>query len=117
MQVREIHKSAGFELRNFTSNSKEVVVALEGNLGRNVNLCADLADVQFCTEKILGVYWHPGDDAFKFELKFHRVKPDIISGERCPTKRELLSVVMSVYDPLGLLSHFMVTAKLLLRSV
>uniref|UniRef100_A0A1I8NKI2 Uncharacterized protein n=1 Tax=Musca domestica TaxID=7370 RepID=A0A1I8NKI2_MUSDO len=117
MQVREIHKSAGFELRNFTSNSKEVVVALEGNLGRNVNFCDDLADVQFCTEKILGVYWHPGDDAFKFELKFHRVKPDIISGERCPTKRELLSVVMSVYDPLGLLSHFMVTAKLLLREV
>ncbi|XP_073843555.1 uncharacterized protein [Musca autumnalis] len=117
MQVREIHKSAGFELRNFTSNSKEVVVALEGNLGRKVNFCDDLADVQFSTEKILGMYWHPGDDAFKFELKFHRVKPDIISGERCPTKRELLSVVMSVYDPLGLLSHFMVTAKLLLREV
>ncbi|XP_073831631.1 uncharacterized protein [Musca autumnalis] len=49
MQVREIHKSAGFELRNFTSNSKEVVVALESNLGRNVNFCDDLADVQFST--------------------------------------------------------------------
>ncbi|XP_073820609.1 uncharacterized protein [Musca autumnalis] len=117
MQVREIHKSAGFELRNFTSNSKEVVVALEGNLGRNFNFCDDLADVQFSIEKILGMYWNPGDDAFKFELKFHRVRPDIISGERYPTKRELLSVVMSVYDPLGLLSHFMVTAKLLLREV
>ncbi|XP_073838192.1 uncharacterized protein [Musca autumnalis] len=117
MQVRKIHKSAGFELRNFTSNSKEVVVALEGNLGRNFNFCDDLADVQFSTEKILGMYWNPGDDAFKFELKFHRVRPEIISGERCPTKRELLSVVMSVYDPLGLLSHFMVTAKLLLREV
>lgn len=80
-------------------------------------MCDGSAEVQFSSEKILGMYWHPGDDTFKFELKFHRVNPHIISGERYPTKRELLFVVMSVYDPLGPLSHFVVTAKLLVREV
>lgn len=57
------------------------------------------------------------DWVFFNELRFHRVKSGIIEGERYPTKRELLSVVMSVFNPLGFLSNFMITAKLLLREV
>lgn len=115
-QVREIHASAGYELRRFTSNSSEVVVALEGNMDKLVNFSADANDLQ-STEKILGMYWHPGDDAFKYELKFHRVKDEVIKGIRCPTKRELLSVVMSIFDPMGFLCNYMISAKLLMREV
>ena len=69
------------------------------------------------TEKILGMYWHPGDDAFKYELKFHRVERDIIEGTRHPTKREMLKVIMSIFDPMGFLCHYMISAKLLMREV
>ena len=37
VQILEIHKAAGFEMRNFTSNSSEVIVALEGSLNYQVS--------------------------------------------------------------------------------
>ena len=114
-QIRDIHKSAGFELRNFSSNSAEVIVALKGTLEKPVNFSSDVNELQ--SEKVLGMYWQPKDDTFRFNLKFHNVQADVIEGIRSPTKRELLSVVMSIFDPLGFLSHFMITAKLLMREV
>ncbi|XP_037821294.1 uncharacterized protein LOC119610232 isoform X1 [Lucilia sericata] len=117
IQVGEIHKAAGFEMRNFTSNSSEVVVALEGSLNHQVSFSGGLNKMDGSTEKVLGMFWDPKDDAFKFVLKFHRVNSDVISGTRCPTKRELLCVVMSIFDPIGFLCHFMITAKLLMREL
>lgn len=114
-QVRDIHKAAGFELRNFSSNSPEVVLALKGVLDMPVNFSNEMAELQ--SEKVLGMYWQPTDDTFRFNIKFHNVKPDIIEGHIIPTKREILSVVMSVFDPLGFLSNFMITAKLLMREI
>ncbi|XP_065368851.1 uncharacterized protein LOC135961283 [Calliphora vicina] len=117
IQVREIHKAAGFEMRKFTSNSSEVVVALEGCSDHQVSFSGGLNELEGSTEKVLGMFWDPKDDTFKFVLKFHRVNSDVILGKRCPTKRELLCVVMSIFDPLGFLCHFMITAKLLMREV
>ncbi|XP_037825055.1 uncharacterized protein LOC119613182 [Lucilia sericata] len=114
-QVRNIHKAAGFELRNFSSNSSEVIVALKGNVEKPVNFSSDFNELK--TEKVLGMYWQPKDDTFRFNLKFHNVNAGVMEGVRSPTKRELLSVVMSVFDPLGFLSHYMITAKLLMREV
>lgn len=47
----------------------------------------------------------------------NRVDKDIVNGQKCPTKRELLSLVMSVYDPLGMLSDLMLQGKLLVQEV
>ncbi|XP_036328016.1 uncharacterized protein LOC118740546 [Rhagoletis pomonella] len=106
-EVRAIHLDAGFELRNFTSNSPEVLAALGGAASTKPISSKD----GLVTEKVLGLYWQPSTDKFKFNLQFNKVDP-----ER-PTKRELLSVVMSVFDPLGFLSHFVIGAKLLMREV
>ncbi|XP_065356291.1 uncharacterized protein LOC135950688 [Calliphora vicina] len=91
-QVRDIHKAAGFELRNFSSNSSKVIVALKGTVKSPVNFSSDVNQLQ--SEKILGMYWQPKDDTFRFNLKFHNVNADVIEGMKCPTKRELLSVVI-----------------------
>lgn len=66
-QVREIHKAAGFELRQFTSSSMEVVVALEGNMDNHVSFCKSASEEKSSTEKILGMYWQPGEDAFRYD--------------------------------------------------
>jgi len=60
------------------------------------------------------MYWHPPTDDFKFS-GIHRVPGSVMTGERAPTKREFLSLVLSTLDPIGFLSSFMVTAKLLMR--
>ncbi|XP_041675272.1 uncharacterized protein LOC121530366 [Drosophila eugracilis] len=110
-RVRKIHAEAGFDLCRFSSSSESVVKALNP-LGSNKNVEWNEAE-----EKILGMYWHPATDDFKFSVKYHRVPSSVMTGERAPTKREFLSLVMSTFDPIGFLSCFMVTAKLLMREI
>ena len=49
-QVRDFHKSAGFELRNFSSNSSEVIAVLKGTVDKPVNFCSKVNELQ--TERI-----------------------------------------------------------------
>ncbi|XP_054091903.1 uncharacterized protein LOC105220591 [Zeugodacus cucurbitae] len=112
-QVRAIHMNAGFELRNFTSNSQKVVAALDGtDVTRSIG-----KKESFVGERVLGLFWQSSSDCFGFKLKFHNVDEAVINGERRPTKRELLSIVMSIFDPLGFLSNFVIGAKLLMREL
>ncbi|XP_044571293.1 uncharacterized protein LOC123257217 [Drosophila ananassae] len=110
-RVREIHADAGFDLCRFTSSSVSVVRAL--------NPLESIASVRWteAEEKVLGMYWQPATDDFKFGIKYHRVPRIVMTGERVPTKREFLSLVMSTFDPIGFLSYYMVTAKLLMREI
>ena len=117
-QVRHIHQAAGFDIRNFMSNSTEVrraVTAENSNLevtNKNLNL-----DSEHSTEKVLGMWWCTSSDCFKFKLAFHQIHGDVLIGRRKPTKREVLRILMSIFDPLGLLSHFLVYVKVLLQDI
>ncbi|XP_049307343.1 uncharacterized protein LOC125777139 [Bactrocera dorsalis] len=111
-EVRRIHKNAGFELRNFSSNSLEAKIALNGYEPEQLTNSL----VTLAVERVLGMYWQPSSDVFSYTLKFNNVDAEVISGHKRPSKRELLSIVMSVFDPLGFLSKFMVNAKLLVRE-
>ncbi|XP_043660207.1 uncharacterized protein LOC122624614 [Drosophila teissieri] len=110
-RVRDIHAEAGFNLCRFTSSSASVVRAL--------NPLESIASVRWteAEEKVLGMYWQPATDDFKFGVKYHRVPRSVMTGERVPTKREFLSLVMSTFDPIGFLSCYMVTAKVLMREI
>ena len=58
-------------------------------------------------EQALGVTWNLESDAFAVKTLVQR-KPS--------TKRGLLSVVSSTYDPLGIISPFTIKAKLLFQD-
>jgi len=65
-QVREVHSRGGFEIRNWASNSSTVLLYLknDGNSKKQ-------EPVQFgATEKVLGMYWDPHKDVFKFATSF-----------------------------------------------
>ncbi|XP_044779757.1 uncharacterized protein LOC123327412 [Drosophila simulans] len=109
-RVKEIHKDAGFELCQFSSSSPTVETAL--GPGRVKSFGWGEAE-----EKILGMRWQIATDDFRFNVEYHRVPSSVLSGDRVPTKREYLSLVMSTFDPLGFLCCLMVTAKLLLREI
>lgn len=112
-EVRKIHASGGFHIRGWASNKSSVTLALEGKDETSLkNL-----DMSTNTEKVLGMWWDTGSDTFTFSLKFNKGNKELLSGELVPTKREVLKVVMSVFDPLGLLSHLLVYAKILLQEI
>lgn len=61
--------------------------------------------------------WRTDEDTFGFKTSFYKVHPDVLSGIRTPTKREILSVAMSIYDPFGLLADFLLPTKVILQDL
>lgn len=68
------------------------------------------------TDKVLGLFWDSDNDTFVFRCAFHRVPHELMAGQRRPTKREMLCICMSVFDPFGMLANFMIGAKLLIQE-
>ncbi|KAL7743863.1 hypothetical protein ACLKA6_000267 [Drosophila palustris] len=114
-EVKEVHKLANFDLRGFVSNSMDIEERLNNATGQlpkaTVNIDREKVD------KILGMHWESQSDEFVFKLQLNRVDKDIINATKCPTKRQLLSLVMSVYDPFGMLADLMVHGKVLIQDV
>ncbi|XP_067633216.1 uncharacterized protein [Eurosta solidaginis] len=89
----KINATAGFKLRNFICNNKEVQYKLNGeNLDSNSELVK--MDRNTKTEKVLGIYWNTTNDALEFQFQFHKIARDVLNGTRTPTKRELLGISM-----------------------
>lgn len=108
-----IHKAAHFELRKFVSNSKDLLDAIKTN-DSQIN---ESSSQKFCTEKILGLYWDFDLDVFKFKIKFERFPIDILLDKTVPTKRQILQIVMSIFDPFGFLNNFTVLGRLLIQDL
>ncbi|XP_075152088.1 uncharacterized protein LOC142226096 [Haematobia irritans] len=117
-EVVRIQNEAGFELRGFVSNSREYLNAVDGgpNEATGLNL-SSLCSNEQVTEKILGMFWFPKDDAFGFVLKFTRVPASVLNGDRIPTKSEVLSLTMSIFDPFGALANVVIGSKILLQEM
>lgn len=66
--------------------------------------------------RVLGVSWNPDSDSFFFSNKFPKLKNDMKNNTE-PTKRQILKVVMSLFDPLGLLAPLIIRAKILMQNI
>lgn len=108
-QLSEMLEKGGFRLRKWASNCP---MALEGvsedNLairkGDGINLDPDPA------VKTLGLTWMPKTD----QLKFHFNIPEVQKGQQM-TKRQVLSIIVTLFDPLGLLGATITTAKIVMQ--
>ncbi|XP_038117199.1 uncharacterized protein LOC119769295 [Culex quinquefasciatus] len=111
--VRDIHGQGGFEIRGWRSNSKAVLAALNSQECEDKNLSEAS---QFSTEKVLGMWWDSSTDTFTFRLP---TKPDkdLLNGLRVPTKKEVVRVLMSIFDPLGLLANVLMFLKVLIQEI
>ena len=63
------------------------------------------------SQKILGVEWNKQDDSFEFKGRF-------LSEVKLPlTKRSLLSILGSFFDPLGLISPYILKGKIIFQNL
>ncbi|XP_055590346.1 uncharacterized protein LOC129742471 [Uranotaenia lowii] len=112
-EVRFIHAQAGFEMRNWLSNSRAVVTALN-ECGENEK-SLNIGD-QTSTEKVLGMWWCTSTDCFTYKLS-PKHEEDLLAGKRVPTKREVLRTLMAIFDPLGFLSNLLIVLKVILQEI
>lgn len=105
-EVLIIHSKCSFEMRAWISNDINALSCVPKDLWA----CPD-ADVQIPNQDIgaLGVKWNPLSDMLGF-----RVGDSNIDGTI--TKRKVLSRLMSVYDPLGLLGPIVVKGRILFQQ-
>lgn len=115
--VIRIHSSGGFNMRNFMSNSIELLRHLPADKLTDAGhkMLSDVTDEKL--ERVLGVMWDPDSDEFKFKLNLYKIENDIKTGMKTPTKREVLKVVMSVFDPLGFLLFNTIKIRILLQDI
>ncbi|XP_041984084.1 uncharacterized protein LOC121736766 [Aricia agestis] len=104
-QIIDIFNTAGMNIRKWSSNNMELTQ----------NLSPEQLDISLdfkCAEsrKTLGLRWSPRTDSFTFQNKF----VDLNSEDHL-TKRQLLSNISKIFDPLGWLSPLTVRAKILFQ--
>ncbi|XP_062538908.1 uncharacterized protein LOC134207201 [Armigeres subalbatus] len=114
-EVRLVHRKAGFEIRNWVSNSPEVLRSLgEKKPAAPVHFGCDK---QTLKERVLGVIWDPRMDEFSFSTKSREDMMPYLYEEKRPTKRLIASCVMGFFDPLGLLSSFTIHSKIIIQHL
>ena len=115
LQVVKIHKAGGFTIRSWVSNSSEVLASVPPELRSDSALTIDSGETATPTEKTLGLKWMPREDIFSFKLSARLVTQEAEVTQ--PTKRHVLRMCMSVFDPLGYLAFHTVSAKVLLQRI
>ena len=100
--------TANLKLHKVVSNSFEVMEAFPAeDRGKGVR-DLDLRHDSLPAQRSLGVYWNLEEDTFTFK---------VCLPEKPFTRRGVLSVVNSIYDPLGLPVPVLLEGKLLLQQL
>ena len=113
--VIKVHSLGGFQIRHWESNSMEVLKQVPSDLRASGTVRLG-ATVQQPTERTLGLHWNPESDVLCFHLSQStawRLEGDLTGA----SKREALSIMMSLFDPLGFLLPFAIRARTLLQTI
>ncbi|XP_055605853.1 uncharacterized protein LOC129754023 [Uranotaenia lowii] len=108
-ELDAIMKSGGFLLRKWASNCPEVLDGIsEENLA--IKESEEILLDPDPTVTTLGLVWRPKSDILKLKFQIPRLE----LTEQL-TKRKILSVIASLFDPLGLVGAAITTAKIFLQ--
>ncbi|MEE4247202.1 MAG: hypothetical protein V2I33_17455, partial [Kangiellaceae bacterium] len=102
VHARRIMAEAGMSLSKWTTSDSQLAQFMHEQ-GADV--------IGAPQSKVLGVKWLPREDAFSFE-GFSLKSDDLVV-----TKRILLSCIARVFDPVGFIAPFIVSAKLLFQDL
>ncbi len=105
-ELKLLLAKGGFNLTKWISNNPEVVNAIpESDRSKSLR---DLALNMPACERALGVYWDVQNDNFTFKISL---------SDKPPTKRGILSTLSSIFDPLGIVSPFILKARKLVQEL
>ena len=116
--AKKIFEEANMNLRKWKSNSLAVTKIIEESNSNNSETTSSYAQMMLNPDgksnvKVLGIPWHLENDELEFSLEnlVEMVESDDLS------KRQLLKLTASLYDPLGMISPVILTLKALFQKV
>ncbi|XP_024887379.1 uncharacterized protein LOC112464560 [Temnothorax curvispinosus] len=104
-QLESLLREGGFETHKWRSN-REGVVPEPLAVDRVEE--SSVLEIDASAVKTLGLGWHPKSDMFQFSIE------PITSSVK--TKREVLSMISKLFDPLGLIGPILTRAKLIMQG-
>nr|CAH7721432.1 unnamed protein product [Callosobruchus chinensis] len=106
--ITQIFLQRGFELRKWKSNDKNVLSDID--IEHTSNIVEFSANKDHET-KTLGLFWKCDQDILTYKINVNNSH----SGQM--TKRIILSKISTIFDPLGLVSPCIITAKVQLQKL
>ncbi|XP_063616322.1 uncharacterized protein LOC134789659 [Cydia splendana] len=109
--IYELNMRASFELRGFASNHPAVISDVVNSKEETSLLGASES------ERTLGLKWNHKRDTLGFNVNFRNTPEDVLNGQKLPTKRQVTSSAMSIFDPIGYVSPISVLGKALMQEI
>ncbi|XP_030748228.1 uncharacterized protein LOC115876558 [Sitophilus oryzae] len=109
-QLMQLCKLGNFHLHKWCSNSNSLLNNI--NHSHKSDISQENYDIKVdgISNKVLGIFWNPNLDVFSISLP-------IPSEEKQVTKREVLSKITQMFDPLGLIGPVIVIGKLMMQEI
>ncbi|GFY36788.1 integrase catalytic domain-containing protein [Trichonephila clavipes] len=104
-ELQNLMSAGGFELRKWSCTHLEVVSDLPNSLKTNIS--SHSFDDE-STHKILGLFWDLNEDSFKVRA---------VLSDQVSTKRQMLSIIARIFDPLGFVSPSTIILKIILQDL
>ncbi|GFT06684.1 uncharacterized protein TNCV_1852121 [Trichonephila clavipes] len=106
IEIQNLMKSGGFILRKWSSSHPKVLEDLNTSLLASKPIHS-LGDEE-SKLRVLGLIWN---------LQTDSIQVKVVHEENVKTKRQLLSVIAQILDPLGLFSPSVITFKIILQEL
>ena len=118
-EAKRIMGEGSFNLRKFCTNNCQlqdkidVAEQISSMKQKSLDYNAEVKTDHRGERKVLGVRWNLDDDSFIFDLR----EIGRLASEMKPTRRNVVSVVGKIYDPLGFLSPIVIRFKRLFQEL
>ncbi|GFW60813.1 uncharacterized protein TNCV_2672341 [Trichonephila clavipes] len=106
LELSSLFKKAGMSLHKWCSNTPEILNSMPKE-EQTWDFHCQSSDQK--TIKTLGIIWSPQFDYFSFKT--------VVNCRESYTKREVLSIIARLFDPLGFLGPILTKAKLILQKL
>ncbi|XP_066915532.1 uncharacterized protein [Clytia hemisphaerica] len=106
--TRLMCKEGGFCLTKFHWNSRSAIKSIPSEERSKSLKDLDMTTDTIPNERALDMQWCPERDVFAYKVQFK---------EKPSTRRGVLSTVSSMYDPLGLISPFLLEGKKIIQEI
>ena len=111
-QVTKINAAANWEMHSWESKDPTIFKNFD-NYNNTENFIKN--SYREIGEKMLGLRWFNTTDELAFNINSSKI--DKYNEITVPTKREFLSIIMSIFDPLGFLTPFTLESRILIQNV
>jgi len=106
----------GWPLVEFQSNCQEFLKNLpQDHVSKKMTEIGN--DTEELITKVLGIFWKPQADVYVYRLNDDSIIKKCVDHNYMPTKKEMLSTVMRIFDPLGQIAPFRIRGHMIMQHV